>query len=116
MAENTEDRIARVLRDLKAAVERWEASEDRDWELEEEVIFALTIEYIAEEYYPVSNEQLVKDCKAEIEAVKRREEEGEPDWLDFYTIMKKVADGVYGEVLPHLKEMAEIIMGMFYPM
>jgi hypothetical protein len=105
-------RIKTLLQGLQDAVQRWEES-DEDWELEEEIIFALTIEYIAQEYYPVGNDQLVEDCIAEVEEVKQRNLRGEPDWLDFHTIMQRVKNGEYGDVLGHIKEMAEIVCKMF---
>jgi seryl-tRNA synthetase len=113
MEKSDEDKIRKVLQELREAVERWKESDDDDWQLEEEVIFALTIESIAKEEYPVGNTQLVADCQDEVEEVKQRDLRGESDWLDYYSIMLKVKDGEYGEVLPHLREISAIVCGMF---
>lgn len=114
MAESDQDKIKEVLSKLKEAVKLWEEEEDLNLiYLIEEWIFELTTETIASEIIPVNNQALVVDCKKAVVERKSQEESEEEDWPDYHTIMQKVANGEYGKVLPHLKEMAEIIMKMF---
>ncbi len=109
------NRINRVLEELRANIDAWEKAEDEwEWCLEEEGIYELTIGNIAIEYFPIDNKLLVEDCRKAVAEGEILRKAGESGWNDFHTIMKDIDDGKYGNMLPHIQQMAKMIVEMYY--